>query len=242
MSDATPATPERGFFENLIDLFVAPRDAFAALLKRPGFWLPIAISVALAVGFTALWLQKVDPAEFMRNQLVESGQWDKMPAETRTQVIETQSKMFPIFGWVIALIGNPIGVLIVGAVLLFVFRFFYAGEVTFKQALTITAYSFLAYGLVTTPLLLLIFFLKADWNLNPSEILQANATLLLDKAAVAKPLWVFLGGLDLLSFWLMFLLASGFGVAVKRTTVAAFWGVAIPWALILAIKVVFALF
>jgi len=35
----------------------------------------------------------------------------------------------------------------------------------------------------------------------------------------------------------MFLLASGFGVACRKTTGSAFWGVALPWALIIAVKV-----
>jgi hypothetical protein len=35
----------------------------------------------------------------------------------------------------------------------------------------------------------------------------------------------------------MFLLAVGFGVAVKKSTGSALWGVLIPWAILVAIKV-----
>jgi hypothetical protein len=35
----------------------------------------------------------------------------------------------------------------------------------------------------------------------------------------------------------VFLLASGFAVASRRTTVAALWGVAVPWLLIVLWKV-----
>jgi hypothetical protein len=36
---------------------------------------------------------------------------------------------------------------------------------------------------------------------------------------------------------MVFLLAVGFGVASRKSTGAAFWGVAIPWALLVLIKV-----
>ncbi len=79
--------------------------------------------------------------------------------------------------------------------------------------------------------------MKDDWNINPQEALQANPGLLLDKAETAKPLWALVTSFDLFSLWLMFLLASGFGVACRKTTGSAFWGVALPWALIIAVKV-----
>ena len=41
---------------------------------------------------------------------------------------------------------------IVAGVLLFIYRFFYAGEVGFKQSLSITSWSMFSVGLVTTPL------------------------------------------------------------------------------------------
>ena len=83
-------------------------------------------------------------------------------------------------------------------------------------------------GLLTTPLMLLVFQLKGDWNLNPQELLQANLSLLLDKATAAKPLWALLSSIDVFSLWMVFLLAAGFAVASRKTTGQAIWGVACP--------------
>jgi hypothetical protein len=145
--------------------------------------------------------------------------------------------MMPIFGWVGSIVGTAVMVLLVAGILTFVFRFFYAGEVTFKQALAITSWVLFAVGLVTTPLLLLVLQLKGDWNLNPQDVLQANLSLLVEKSATAKPLWALLTSLDVFSIWMVFLLAVGFGVASRKTTGSALWGVAIPWLLIVLVKV-----
>ena len=234
-----PVTPEKpgGFLQNLIDLYFAPREAFGRIVPNPTWVVPVIGGTILALVFTGIWLNRMEPREFMKTQLQESGQWDKIPAEQRENIIEQQSKFMPIMGWVGAAVGTLIFVAIVAGVLLFIFRFFYAGEVGFKQAMAITSWSMFAVSLVTTPLTLVVLWLKGDWNLNPQEVLQANLGLLLDKAETARPLWALVTSMDLVSFWIIFLLASGFAVAVKKKTGSALWGVVIPWAVIVAIKV-----
>ncbi len=85
--------------------------------------------------------------------------------------------------------------------------------------------------------MLLTLWLKGDWNLNPQEVLSANLTLLLDKSEAAGWLWSLAGSMDLLSFWTIFLLASGFGVASKRSTSSAVVPVLAVWGIYVAIKV-----
>jgi hypothetical protein len=233
---AEPA-PAGGFFQNLIDVYFSPREAFQRIVSRPSFLLPLAAYLVLVLGFTAIWMSRMDPVEFMKVQLEESGQADKMPAEQRQQVIEQQSKMMPVFGWVGSIVGTAVVLLLVAGVLLFVFRFFYAAEVTFKQALTIVSWVLFAVGLVTTPLLILVLQLKGDWNINPQYALQAHLGVLLDKQTAAKPLYALLSSIDVFSLWMVFLLAVGFGVASRKTTGSAIWGVAIPWLVIVLIKV-----
>jgi hypothetical protein len=99
------------------------------------------------------------------------------------------------------------------------------------------AWCFFALALVTTPLLLLVLQLKGDWNVNPQDAVQANLGLLLDKSEAAKPLWALFTSIDVFSLWLVFLLAVGFGVASRKTSGSALWGVAIPWILIILVKV-----
>jgi hypothetical protein len=125
----------------------------------------------------------------------------------------------------------------ISVVLMLVYRFFYASEVIFRQAFAIVTWVFFAVGLVTTPLLLLVLQLKGDWNINPQEAIQAHLGLLLEKSSAARPLWALLSSIDLFSLWMIFLLAVGFGVASRKTTGSAIWGVAIPWAIIVLIKV-----
>ena len=231
--EAGPRGP--GFLSNLFGLYFGPKEAFTNIVRSPSFWVPLLIFIAIQIAFTGVWLSKMDMMEFLRNQAEASGKPFQAPPPQAMGFVRG------VF-WALAVLVAPILCFVTSAIYLFIFRFFFAGEVTYKQAMAIVTHTFLATGLVSTPLILLIFVLKGDWNLVPQEALQTNLSILFTKDAVSKPLWTLLGSLDLLSFWNLFLLATGFGVASKRTTASAFWGVATPWAIYVAFKVVAAFF
>ena len=234
-----PVVPEKsgGVLQDLLDVYFAPREAFERIVRHRRWLLPAVGMVVVGLVFVGIWLNRMEPREFLATQLQESGQWEKIPAENREQLLDQQAKFIPIITWIMAPLGAVVTLVVVAGVLLFVFRFFYAGEVGFLQALAIVAWSFFAVGLVTTPLTLAVMGLKGDWNLNPQDVLQANLGLVLDRSETAKPLWALATSLDLFSFWMIFLLATGFAVASRKTTGSALWGVVVPWALVVAIKV-----
>jgi Yip1 domain len=232
----------KGFFGTLAGLWFAPGETFVSIVRRPAFWLPLLALVLSNVAFTAIWLNKIDLTEFVKAQMEESGQMEKIPADGRSQAVEQGAAITKVIAWVGAFVGAPLFVLVIAAVLYFIFRFFQASEVSFGQAMAIVSWSCLAVSIVTSPLTLLTLELKGDWNVPPQEALHANPTLLLDKAETPKPLWAFLSSLDLFSFWLIALLAIGFAVVSRRKTSSALWGVLVPWALVVCIKVLFAFF
>src|SRR5437899_1584372 len=100
--------------------------------------------MALGIGFTALWTQKADAREFMRNEIQRSGRADKIPPERMEAALDTQSRLFKPISWASAVVGPPIIAVVVAGLYLFVFRFFYAGEVSFAQSLSVVAWSFFA--------------------------------------------------------------------------------------------------
>jgi hypothetical protein len=239
---SAPIAPEKpgGFFQNLIDVYFSPREAFTRIVRSPRILIPVVVYVVLVLGFTGVWMHKMDPVEFMKTQIEESGQADRIPAEQRGAIIEQQAKWMPIFAWVMGPVGIAVTLVVIAGVLMFIYRFFYAGEVSFRQSFAIVTWVFLAVGFVTTPVTLAVMSLKGDWNINPQEAIQANLGLLLDKSTAAKPLWALLTSIDVFSLWMVFLLAVGFGVACRKTTGSAIWGVAVPWVVIILCKVAWA--
>lgn len=239
MAEAAPAAPEEapspGFLSNLFGLYFGPKEAFTNIVRKPSFWAPLAIFVVLQLAFTGLWLSKMDMMEFLRNQAEASGRPFQPPPP---QAMGFVRGMF----WAIAVFVGPLFIVLFSLLYLFIFRFFYASEVTFKQCLAIGFHTAAATNLVTVPLAILVFFLKGDWNVAPQELVQANPAAFLEKDAVAKPLWALLSSLDLFVLWPLFLSSVGFGVASKRATASAFWGVAAPWIVILVGKVLWAFF
>jgi hypothetical protein len=242
MSDTpTPqaSAPESGggFVQNLIDIWFAPREAFARILQKPRLVAALVLYAVVVFGFTGIWSSKMNPTEFMKTQIEESGRADRIPPEQRAGIIEQQAKMMPIFGWVVAPVFIALMLLVISGTLLFVFRFFYGGEVDFKQAFAITLWTFLGVGVISTPVTLTVMALKGDWNIDPNTVVMANLGLLLDKSTAAKPLWALLTSIDLFVLWMVFLLAVGFAVASRKKTSSALWGVVIPWLVVVAIKV-----
>jgi hypothetical protein len=239
---ATPAPPEptapaRGFFQNLAGMYGSPRGEFAPILRRGAFWWPMLASVVVNLAFTVVWAQKVDVRAFMRAQIEASPRADRIPPDRMETIVETQSRMFRPIAFTSAVLGAPLVASLLGGLFLFVYRFMYAGDVSYRQSLCTVAWSFLTVGVVTVPLSLLTLALKGDWNVNPQEVLATNLGALVDKAAVARPLHALLSSLDLVSFWILFLLATGYGVATRRSTASALWGVGGCWALYVLVKV-----
>jgi hypothetical protein len=243
MSQATvapaPVAPDAGggFFQNLIDLYFSPREAFTRIVRSPRVLVPLVVYAVIVLGFTGVWMSKMDPTEFMKIQIEESGRADQMSAEQRQQIIEQQARFMPIFGWVVGPVVIAIMLLVVAAALMFIYRFFFAGEVSFKQSLAIVVWVFLAVSIVSVPVTLAVLALKGDWNVDPNQVVQANLGLLLDKSTAAKPLWALATSIDVFVLWMVFLLAVGFGVACRKPTSSTIWGVGIAWAIVVLCKV-----
>jgi hypothetical protein len=238
MSDVVPAAADadRGFLSTLLDVFVAPGDAFRSIAARAEFLPPLLLAIGVGVVFSAIWMQRVDPVQFMKAQMEESGGADRIPAEKRGEVLETQAKFFKVFVWVGPLVFAPLMYAALAALFLFVYRFFYGAEATFAQSLAVVAWCFAAFGLVLNPLILLVMALKNEWSVDPHSVVQASGAALMDKAATSRPLYALAGSLDLFSFWLIALLSIGYGAVIRKPASTAAWAIVTLWVLYVAGK------
>ncbi|MBN2369713.1 MAG: YIP1 family protein [Vicinamibacteria bacterium] len=153
--DPPPAVPSiqptKGFGDMLLDVFFDPRKAFNELSARPYCLLPLALAMVLGIGFTAVWLSKVEPREFVKTQIENSPRVDQIPAEMRTEMVDQQARFMKVSAWAGVLLGVPTLYLVCAGYFLLVFRFGYGADgLRFDQSFSVTAMSFLAVSLVQT--------------------------------------------------------------------------------------------
>lgn len=236
-----PAPDSGSFLGNLFNLYFEPRTTFEKIFRNTRVWLAILLQTAMGVGFTTIWLDRVNPREFMRAQLEQNPRVQQMSADQVDRIISVQSGAMKTWGRIGPLIGPVVIDLIIAGLLLFMFRFFLAVDVSFLHSLAAVAWTFAAIGLVQTPVMLAVLFLKGDWNIDPNSVVQANLTILFDPGDIPRWLWSLLSSFDLFSFWTLFLLATGFAAAGRRELSTGLWGVGIPWAVYVMVKVGFVL-
>ena len=218
--------------QNIIDLYFDPREAFGRITRKPRVVVPLLLLIVLMALGVSYWVSQVeDPAELTKIQLQLLGVWDAIPEEARAQQLSGAEAALERQRWAVPLFIGAITALLLPGVFWVVYRFFYAGEVTFRQSMAIVTWPSLAVNLITVPLNLVLMWIKDDWYIQFGEALLANPTLMFDRTEAAPGLWWLLFGLDLFSFWFIFLLAVGFGVAINRSTSSALWGILMPWAL-----------
>ncbi len=236
MSEELTADVRGGFVQDLVDLFLAPADAFRSLLAKNQFWIPMILAAVIAATSMGLWASKADPATVVRAQLEEMGFWEKIPPEQQATVLSDAPKGFLAKQVAGALFVPPIMYVLFAGLFLGIYRFTMDGKLTFTQALSVVCWGSLAVTLVMMPLSLLVLWLKGDWNIALQNALNANLTLALSRSATSKFLYSLAASLDLFSFWTLFLYATGFAVAAKRKLSWSIWGVTIPWAVYVLIK------
>lgn len=224
-SDAVAAPPAKGgFFDDLLGLWLSPREAYARILAAPNLWVPL-IGLALLQGlFAWVWLGQVDIVEYSRAQAAAAGH--ELPPTPAPQSAYDFIKL--AIGTSMFLLA-PVVAFAMAGVLAFVYNFVLGDEVDYGRCVVVSGWATLATGLVTVPLTLLVLVLEHDWNIAPQNALATHLGAWLEPGSVG-PGWLSLcQSLDLTSFWLLFLLAVGMSVAASRSQRSSTYALLALW-------------
>ena len=209
---------------HLINIFLEPSKVFAELKEKPTFIVPlILVSLAMSVMFL-MYFSKVDSSWFIDYAISASG--NEMSA---AEIAQMRSVMpgAKIMGYIYA-IGAPFMFAVVA--LITALYYLIAGKVTgsavsFKQGLSLASWSSMPMLLST------IVAVVGVSMMSPQTSLESLMLTNIDPLIFQLPLdnqWSKLAkGFNLLNFWCIFLVATGWKVWGKTS-----WGEAITVAII----------
>lgn len=239
-----PAAPEAqasiGPFGRVFGVLFNPKATFGDIVRKPSWLLPFAIYVVLVVLVCVFLNMRMNWRDYVSQQIEKSSQASQLSTEQKEQRIESGAKLAPIFTYVFGL-GFQL-IIVFGITLIMWGAYSLLGGVStnFGTAFGITTHAFMT-SLVSSPLFILILFLKPYGTLDLENPLATNLAALLPEES-AKWLVALGKSFDIFVFWILILLAIGFSTVnpkklkgAKPFTIA--FGV---WAVFLVLRVGFA--
>lgn len=232
MTTSPTSAPEEariGAVGRLGGALFSPRPTFQDIARKPSWLSPVILYCVLALTVIAIFTQRVGWERFLREELERSAQFTQLPPDRQQARIEQAAKTAPIFGAVGAVVFNILGPVVVAGVLMAAFRTLSGAEVNYRACLGIVAHAYMPLG-VSGLLAVVVLLLKDPETVDLKNLVSSNVAAFLGSDA---PRWLqSLGSsLDLFSFWVIALLATGFSAASPKKirvgsalgVVVAFW-------------------
>lgn len=213
-----PTGPEMSTAETLTGVFFEPSRTFEALRARPRFLVAGLILLVVATVITLVLYARVDMGQYIRDRIERSPN----AAQITEQQKEMQIRVGKIFGMVLIPLSVPIA-LAAGAALYLLLVMAFGGSISYKQSLSVWAYSWLPPSILGALIALLVLFLKAPDTIVPERMVATNPGALFGEES-SKVLVAFLSQFDILRFYGLFLAALGLRKVAKMSSGQA-WGV-----------------
>jgi membrane protein, antimicrobial resistance system len=243
---ATPAippepAPQVSSVGRISGAIFSPPTTFESIAQRPTWILPLLLISLLSIVTVFIFGQRVGWRGFMIRQDQQNSrlqkQMDQMTPEQRDKMLDQQTKIAPIFGYVGAVLGIFVAAVIVAAVLMVVFNMMTGGGIRFMTSLGIVAHSWVP-ALIGGLLGILVLFLKDPSTVDIQHLVATNAGALLSDDA---PKWqeALLSSFDLFTFWSMILMGIGYSAAnpKKISFGKALGTIVVVWAIYVVCKV-----
>jgi hypothetical protein len=229
-SSAEPAPQGMSGFARIVGVFFEPGKTFEDIGKRPTWFLPLLIIVLSTITFTTLLGQHVGWDHIVRQQVENSSRAAQLTAEQREAQIAVGARMAPIFGFATVVI-IPLSYVIISGILLAMTAMM-SGGLKFKQVFAAVCHSGLS-GVVYAVLGIAVMFMKKPEDFNVNNPLMFNVGAFMDPQGASKFIYSLATSIDLFSFWMIFLIATGLnGAAGKRLSFGgAMTAVVVPWAI-----------
>ena len=233
-----PAEPaQMNAFARMFGVLFSPGDTFRDIARAPGWIVPVIVYMVLGLLVIGVFSKRVGWDSFMRKQMERNASFAQLPPDQQRQRIEMATKVAPYTSSGGVIVVNLASVLLVGAILMGAFRVAMGSNLNYKQSLGIVSYAYMPLA-VGGVLGIVILFLKDPQTVDLQNLVSANVGAFL---AEETPRWQQALGqaIDLFSFWVIFLLATGFSVAdPKKIKMGSALGVVIgAWVLWVLLKV-----
>jgi hypothetical protein len=168
----------------------------------------------LSLVITYLFGQRVGWRGFIEKQLAKSSRVQQLPPERREEILEQQTKLAPIIGYVLGPVAIVVVALVIAGVLMGVFDGIAGAGLNFGTSLAIVSHAWMP-GVVAQLLGILILFVKDPSTVDIENLVASNPGAVLSEGT---PVWLvkLASSFDLFSIWTILLLALGFSVARPR--------------------------
>jgi hypothetical protein len=236
MSLEPQASPPMSELALVTGVFFNPSRTFADLGRRPRWFVPLLLVVLATVAYLYAVSQHVGWERVVRRSMETNARVQSLSAEQREQAVERGAKFGAVFGYAGAVLGVPISLALIAAVLLLTSRMMGA-ELTYRQLFAINSYAGLT-ALIFVGLSAVVLFLIPPDNYDIQNPVAFNIGAYLDPQSTPKAIYSLASSMDLFTFWRIALLAIGISAASSRALSfgKGLAAVALPWGLMVFIK------
>ena len=220
----------------LVGVFVSPKSTFPDIVRRPRWWIPMILLGIMSTIVGVAYGRHVGWDRLVRQSIERNPRMDQLSAQQREQAIAVGTRIASYAGYATGF-TSAISILVVAAVLIFLFNVLMSADLKFSSVLGIVGYGFLPL-LVSSALTLLVMFMKDPDDFDIQRPLAFNLGAFLPDST---PRWAIVGAssFDVFSFWVIALMAIGISSSVRRISFTkAFITILFPWALVVILRVV----
>jgi hypothetical protein len=212
-------------FSRLAQVVTAPRAAFESVAARPKFLLPFLLCVATVFATNYAVVSRIGIGPVVAANLKSHPR-----ASHIVEVVERHSVLSSLVWNANMAISTAVTILFVAA--LFALLLNVTTEASWRKVFSVVAHAMFGYFFVSGALTVLVVILRPDFNgFDLNNPVATNLALFISGRGTNPFLYHLAASADVLSFWLLFLLAAGFSAAVPRLTLrASLVTVAAPWA------------
>lgn len=204
---AAPA-PKPSSFQRVVGVLFSPNETFASIARQPDWLVPLVIILVVSLVAGIVFAQRVDFAGPMREQMEQNPRMSPDQIDRAVRIGSAGAKIFAYCSPVVSIIF----LLIIAGILLLAFRVM-GGEGDFRQAFSVTAYSWMP-GIIKSIILTAILATRNVSVADIASLMRSNLAFLVPMKS--NPLlFALLAKLDIFSIWLLILLIIGFAYVSK---------------------------
>jgi len=198
----------------VIGVLFSPKPTFEDIARKPSWLLPLVVTTILSIIATSALNQRMNWREYISQQIEKSPRAAQLSAEQKEKQIDVSAKITPIIVYVSGLLVPVLAALILGLVMMGAYNLLAGAGATFRQSFSIAAHAGLI-GIVSTPIFLLILFLRPPGTMDVDNPVATNIAAFLPEES-AKWLVALCKSFDIFTFWTLILLAIGFAAVNPR--------------------------